>query len=78
MSTETDKHASMDAKWDDFRGRVKEAAGALFDDEDTRREGRIEQKGAEAKDHLERFVDGVTDSAKSLFTDRERTGPDAR
>ncbi len=55
---------------DKAKGRVKEAAGALTDDESLRREGKIDQAAGKvkdaaqrAKDKTEEIVDKVRDSA---------------
>ena len=45
---------------DDFKGRVKEAAGDLTDDDDLQREGKIDQGKGKVKD----FVDNVADKFK--------------
>ena len=37
----------MSGKTDELKGRVKEAAGALTDDDKLRREGRADQAGRE-------------------------------
>lgn len=44
---------------DKVKGRVKEAAGALLDDDDARREGRADQKAGKAKETAEQAVDKV-------------------
>lgn len=45
---------------DDLKGRVKEAAGDLTDDEDLQREGKIDQGKGKVKD----AVDDVADKFK--------------
>ena len=45
---------------DDLKGRVKEAAGDLTDDEDLQREGKIDQGKGKVKD----VVDNVADKFK--------------
>jgi uncharacterized protein YjbJ (UPF0337 family) len=55
-----------DGKADEVKGRVKEAAGALTDDERLRREGQMDQAGGklkQAKDKLEDAVDDAADAA---------------
>jgi uncharacterized protein YjbJ (UPF0337 family) len=47
---------------DDAKGRVKEAAGDLTDDNDLKREGKIDQATGSVKD----AVDKVTDKAKEI------------
>ena len=45
---------------DDLKGRVKEAAGDLTDDEDLQREGQIDQGKGKVKD----VIDNVADKFK--------------
>jgi uncharacterized protein YjbJ (UPF0337 family) len=45
---------------DDLKGRVKEAAGDLTDDDDLKREGQVDQGKGKVKD----FVDDVADKLK--------------
>ncbi len=45
---------------DDFKGRVKEAAGDLTDDDDLQREGKVDQ----GKGKVKNFVDDVADKFK--------------
>ena len=45
---------------DDLKGRVKEAAGDLTDDDDLKREGKVDQGKGKVKD----FVDDVGDKLK--------------
>jgi uncharacterized protein YjbJ (UPF0337 family) len=47
----------MDGKADDIKGRVKEAAGDLTDDEDLKREGKIDRASGKAKDAVDDFGD---------------------
>lgn len=50
----------MDEKLDQLKGRVKEAAGDLTDNEDLQAEGKIDQ----AKGKVKGFVDDVADRIK--------------
>ena len=59
---------STEGKMDDAKGRVKEAAGALTNDDELKREGKADQAGGtvknkigEAKDKLDDVVDDVKD-----------------
>jgi uncharacterized protein YjbJ (UPF0337 family) len=52
----TDKHV------DEAKGRVKEAAGSLTDDDKLRRDGKADQ----AKSSLKNAVDDVADTAKDV------------
>jgi uncharacterized protein YjbJ (UPF0337 family) len=45
---------------DDLKGRVKEAAGDLTDDDDLKREGKVDQATGKVKD----VVDNVADRFK--------------
>jgi uncharacterized protein YjbJ (UPF0337 family) len=57
----------MDAKMDEAKGRMKEAAGDLTDDEDMKREGKTDRMGATVKEKATEVVD----KAKDLI-DRDR------
>lgn len=50
-----------ESKADDMKGRVKEAAGVLTNDEDLEREGKIDQAGAKVKEQAEKAKDKVED-----------------
>lgn len=47
---------------DKAKGRVKEAAGALTDDDSLRREGKIDQAAGKIKDKAAKAVDAVKDA----------------
>jgi len=49
---------------DKAKGRVKEAAGALTDDEKLRREGKLDQAAGKVKDAAEKVVDKVRETVK--------------
>ena len=58
----------MESKKDDLKGRVKEAAGDLTDDDELKREGKADRAGASVKDKIEKakekgeeFVDKAKD-----------------
>ena len=55
----------MAGKMDQAKGRVKEAAGALTDDERLKREGKIDQAAGKVKESAEKVVDAVKNAAKS-------------
>jgi uncharacterized protein YjbJ (UPF0337 family) len=57
----------VNAKMDEAKGRVKEAAGDLMDDDDLKREGKADRIGATVKDK----ANEVVDKAKDLI-DRDR------
>ena len=46
---------------DETKGRVKEAAGDLTDDDDLKREGKIEQGEGKAKGLIDRVADRLKD-----------------
>lgn len=48
-------------KFDDMKGRAKEAAGDLTDDEGLEREGKVDQAGAKIKDRVDDVKDKVGD-----------------
>lgn len=53
----------MSAKSDDAKGRAKEAAGSLTNDDEMKNEGKADQAGAEVKDK----VGGAVDKVKGMF-----------
>ena len=68
----------MGSGMDEAQGRMKEAAGDLADDDDLKREGKVDQASATAKDKAEDLkdkvgnaVDSIRDKAKEAF-DRDR------
>ena len=68
----------MGSGMDEAQGRIKEAAGSLADDEDLKREGKVDQASATAKEKAENLkdkvghaVDSIRDKAKEAF-DRDR------
>ena len=57
----------MDINKDEAKGRVKEAAGALTDNDDLKREGKADQAVGEAKkivDEVAKKVEQLVDGAK--------------
>ena len=57
-------------KADELKGRVKEAAGAITDDDELRQEGRVEQAAGKVKSKVEEVVDKAKE--KLLGEDEER------
>ena len=55
-----EKEAAMAGELDETKGRIKEAAGDLTDDEELQREGKIDQGTGKVKE----FVDKVSDKLK--------------
>jgi uncharacterized protein YjbJ (UPF0337 family) len=56
-----------DKRIDEAKGRAKEAAGSLADDDDLKREGKADQ----AKSSIKDAVDSVADKVKGVL-DRDR------
>jgi uncharacterized protein YjbJ (UPF0337 family) len=61
------------AKADKLKGRVKEAAGDLIDDAEVRRQGRLEQREAEARDELARTEEAADRKAQEVADLERRT-----
>ena len=51
----------MDAKMDEAKGRMKEAAGDLMDDSDMKREGKADRMGGTVKEKANEVVDKAKD-----------------
>jgi uncharacterized protein YjbJ (UPF0337 family) len=47
----------MSGKADEIKGRVKEAAGAVADDDKLRRQGKVDQAAGKTKQAVEKVVD---------------------
>lgn len=47
----------MSGKGDELKGRVKEAAGAIADNDKLRREGKLDQAAGKAKQAVEKTID---------------------
>jgi uncharacterized protein YjbJ (UPF0337 family) len=54
----------MSGATDKAKGRVKEAAGALTDDDKLRREGKLDQTVGKVKDAADKVADKVRDTVK--------------
>ena len=52
----------MGGKFDEMKGRAKEAAGDLTDHERLEREGKLDQGKAEAKDVVDKVGDKIKDN----------------
>ncbi|HEX3870009.1 MAG TPA: CsbD family protein, partial [Pirellulales bacterium] len=52
----------MSGKTDQIKGRAKEAAGAITDDDRLRREGKRDQTAGKVKEKVENAVDKVKDA----------------
>jgi uncharacterized protein YjbJ (UPF0337 family) len=57
----TGKDAAMSGKADETKGRVKEAIGDLTDDDELKREGKIDQAAGKAKNTVDKVKDKLTD-----------------
>jgi uncharacterized protein YjbJ (UPF0337 family) len=69
-----DEHTSDRAKaaLDDAKGKVKETAGRVTDDEDLEREGRRDQVKSDAKraaSHVKDAAENVKEGARDAFDD---------
>ena len=53
-------------KIDDLKGRAKEAAGDLTENDDLKREGKVERAAADVKEKVSDAVDKVRDKVKDL------------
>lgn len=61
---------SGNGKLDEVKGRAKEAAGALADDDELKRSGRIDQAVGELKEQADKLIDRVRDALDSTPRDR--------
>ena len=57
----------MGDKADEIKGRAKEAVGDLTDNEDMKREGKVDRTAATAKEKAEDAVDKVRDKVKDVL-----------
>ena len=57
----------MSTRGEDLKGRAKEAAGSLTNDDDLKREGKVDQASAKAKDKAEDVVDAVKDKVDKVL-----------
>jgi uncharacterized protein YjbJ (UPF0337 family) len=49
---------------DDAKGRLKEAAGSLTDDDDLKREGKVDKATGKAKEGADKVADKVKETLK--------------
>ncbi|MEX0755459.1 MAG: CsbD family protein [Actinomycetota bacterium] len=59
----------MGEKMDEAKGKAKQAAGDLSDDDDLKREGKLDEAGAKAKQKADDAVDKVKDKVNDLTDD---------
>jgi uncharacterized protein YjbJ (UPF0337 family) len=69
MNNTTDERLQFEGKWDQMRGRVKEAWGALSDDDLDRTEGKwdqvvgtIKEKTGDSMDSIERKLREISNN----------------
>jgi uncharacterized protein YjbJ (UPF0337 family) len=59
--------ASMsNSNFDEAKGRIKEAAGDLTDDDDLKRDGKLDQAGANVKQGAEKAADKAGDAVDKV------------
>jgi len=51
-----------EGKFDQMKGRAKEAAGDLTDDDELKDEGKVDKAGGAIKDKIDKATDKVKDS----------------
>jgi uncharacterized protein YjbJ (UPF0337 family) len=56
----------MGEKLDELKGRAKEAAGDMTDNDRMKREGKIDQTKADVKEKVDNVTDKVTDKLKDV------------
>ena len=49
----------MAGEWDDTKGRMKEAAGDLTEDEELKREGKVDQATGKLKDVVDKISEKI-------------------
>ena len=54
----------MDGKAEEIKGRIKEAAGDLMDDDDLKNSGKLDRASGKVKQKVEKAVDKVKDALK--------------
>jgi uncharacterized protein YjbJ (UPF0337 family) len=57
-----DERTNDMSEWDEAKGRAKEAVGDLTDDDDLKREGKLDKVAGKAKDAVENAKDKVQDA----------------
>jgi uncharacterized protein YjbJ (UPF0337 family) len=51
-----------DGKFDEMKGRAKEAVGDLTDDDDLKSEGKVDKAGGSIKDKVDKVADKAKDA----------------
>ena len=57
----------MGEKADDIKGRAKEAVGDITDNDDLKREGKVDRASSSVKEKAEETVDKVRDKVKDTL-----------
>jgi len=60
------KEIAMSGKGDEIKGRIKEAAGAITDDDRLRREGKVDQAAGKVKQAAEAAVEKAKDIVQNM------------
>jgi uncharacterized protein YjbJ (UPF0337 family) len=66
MTDHTDERLQFEGKWDQMRGRVKEAWGALSDDDLDRTEGKWDQVVGTIKERTGESMDAIERKLRDL------------
>jgi uncharacterized protein YjbJ (UPF0337 family) len=64
---DTDERLQFEGKWDQIRGRVKEAWGVLSDDDLDRSEGKWDQLVGTIKERTGESIDKIEDRLKRMI-----------
>jgi uncharacterized protein YjbJ (UPF0337 family) len=67
-----ERSTAMSGKTDQIKGRIKEAAGALTDDDRLKREGKLDQAVGKVKVAAEKVVDKLKKTAEKAVDKVER------
>ena len=59
MVPEDEERSPMGGEMDDTKGRIKEAAGDLTDDDDLKREGKVDRATGSVKDTVDKVADKI-------------------
>ena len=62
----------MGEKFDEAKGRAKEAAGDLTGDKDLEREGQMDQTGAKVKEKADKAVDKTKEAVNDVMDRDDR------
>ena len=62
----------MSGKAEEIKGRVKEAAGAMTDDDRLRREGKVDQAAGKVKQAAEKVIDKAKEAAENVTRNTDR------